>query len=181
MYYNPTPYFPYARLDTRPPVQTNAPKEQSPLMQKLMELPIECVNEIVGQLIQDPVLKEVSSDVLQNWSQYDVDKLIALEQRKSSVIILKRNTGDKFVLTITPETTVEQLKQDIKKVISEKEEPNMKGRKISWKYVWSCYCLMWKNVRLLENNKTLREYGLQDGDDITFAKYKPPKRKVPAS
>ncbi len=41
---------------------------------------------------------------------------------------------------------------------------------INWKYIWRNYCLMFDGLKLLEPNKSLRDYGIKNKSELTFCK-----------
>jgi len=143
------------------------------LMVALKELPTEKINQIALQMLYDPVLVDVKSEKIDELTDYDIDKIIAIETGNAVQIFLKKQTGERIAFTITPDTTLDLFRKDVKKVISSIEEKKMGSRRISWTYVWKNYCLMYENTRLLTPEFSLmNHYGVKPGSELTFAKYK---------
>jgi len=134
----------------------------------LAKLSPEQTKEIHKILLQDPLLKDVPPSA----DSETISRYIGHESGRAVAIYLVKFTGERIPFFITPETTLRTLKKDIKAVISAKEEKNMGNRKISWKYVWKNYCLMFGNLRLLDDNKRLYEWGIRANDELTFGKYR---------
>jgi len=119
------------------------------LFARLKELPANKIDQIGLELLKDPVLRDIKQADLDEFTEYDIDKLIAKHNERAFEIFLVKATGEKMKFIITPETTLDQLKKDVKKEISLVEEKTMVSRKINWKHVWKNYCLMYNNTRLL--------------------------------
>jgi len=95
-----------------------------------------------------------------------------LEKGETFTVHIRKATGEVVDAVVTPQTTLKELKGELKAIYSDIEGPAMGYRKISWKYVWKNYCLGWNNSKLLDNDKKLTDYGLSDGDVLDYVRYK---------
>lgn len=120
-------------------------------------------------LLQDALL----ADVPPNASLEDIEALLARELGTGLNVVLVRMDGERIPLTLAPAATVRDLKQLIKRVMSTRleKETVMGKRKISWKGVWTDFCLMHNGQRLLEDGARLCDVGVATNSDIVFARF----------
>lgn len=175
-------------------------KKENQLIKQLKELGPEYVDHIARIILNDPILKDISFEDFEKLTERDIDKIISEEKGEIFTIYIKRIHGDIFrnfliliffmknsyiyifiAIQVTPSTRICDLKKDIQKIISIKEEKYLGNRNISWKYIWKNYCLFINInghiIKLLDNNKKLTDYNLKNGDQISFLKYKQQKLK----
>lgn len=73
--------------------------------------------------------------------------------------------------------TVNHLKLAIRDSI-EKQLPNGKNQRISWKYIWKKYCLECEDgVKLLDNRNFLKDFTIRDGSLLKMV-VQPIKRRI---
>jgi len=150
-------------------LSNNRKTEEIRLMRLLKEFSREDVDEIAKILLKDPLLHDIGFSMFDELSEIQVSKLISAEKGESCTVYFQRPFGETLPFIITKETTVKQLKKEIAATISSQVETksSLGNRKISWKFVWKNYCLMWKNVRLLEDEKRLSQYGIGEVSPFT--------------
>lgn len=54
---------------------------------------------------------------------------------------------------------------------------NIAPQVINWKYIWKNYCLSFNDEKLLDNNKSLRDYGIKNKSELNFLKLNFRKQK----
>ena len=104
---------------------------------------------------------------------HDIEALLARELGTGLNVVLVRMDGERIPLTLAPTATVRDLKQLIKRVMSARleKEAVMGKRKVSWKSVWTDFCLMHNGQRLLEDGARLCDVGVATDSDIAFARF----------
>ncbi|XP_019261512.1 PREDICTED: uncharacterized protein LOC109239402 isoform X6 [Nicotiana attenuata] len=109
-------------------------------------------------LLDDPVL----SDVPKKPTLMDVDTLISLELGSAMRISILKLDGSCFDVTVMNSATVKDLKQAVRKRIDDSEQSKMGHRHISWRHVWSNFCLLFHNEKLLDDTAKLQDYGIRN-------------------
>ncbi|CAG8443006.1 4694_t:CDS:2 [Ambispora gerdemannii] len=134
-------------------------------------------------------------ELLERVSVEQVDTLIALEQGTAFEIRVERGGLDPLVLIVKQNSTIKDLKNLIKARVERDEEEkrdksnvkranndsgdgvirNMRQRKrrnkkISWKYIWKTYCLMFEGHRLLDENARLQELNIRSRSVLKFSR-----------
>ncbi|XP_075084592.1 uncharacterized protein LOC107817456 isoform X4 [Nicotiana tabacum] len=115
-------------------------------------------------LLNDPVL----SDVPKKPTLMDVDTLISLELGSAMRISILKLDGSCFVMN---SATVKDLKQAVRKRIDDSEQSKMGHRHISWRHVWSNFCLLFHNEKLLDDTAKLQDYGIRNNAQVQFIPY----------
>ncbi|XP_019261508.1 PREDICTED: uncharacterized protein LOC109239402 isoform X2 [Nicotiana attenuata] len=118
-------------------------------------------------LLDDPVL----SDVPKKPTLMDVDTLISLELGSAMRISILKLDGSCFDVTVMNSATVKDLKQAVRKRIDDSEQSKMGHRHISWRHVWSNFCLLFHNEKLLDDTAKLQDYGIRNNAQVQFIPY----------
>ncbi|XP_055829519.1 uncharacterized protein LOC129898838 isoform X2 [Solanum dulcamara] len=115
-------------------------------------------------LLNDPVL----ADIPKEPTLTDVDTLISLELGSAMRISILKLDGSSFVMN---SATVKDLKQAVRKRIDYTEQSKMGHRHISWRHVWSNFCLLFHNEKLLDDTAKLQDYGIRNNAQVQFIPY----------
>ncbi|XP_006353250.1 U11/U12 small nuclear ribonucleoprotein 25 kDa protein isoform X1 [Solanum tuberosum] len=118
-------------------------------------------------LLNDPVL----ADIPKNPTLTDVDTLISLELGSAMRISVLKLDGSSFDVTVMNSATVKDLKQAVRKRIDDTEQSKMGHRHISWRHVWSNFCLLFHNEKLLDDTAKLQDYGIRNNAQVQFIPY----------
>ncbi|XP_070001749.1 U11/U12 small nuclear ribonucleoprotein 25 kDa protein isoform X3 [Nicotiana sylvestris] len=118
-------------------------------------------------LLNDPVL----SDVPKKPTLMDVDTLISLELGSAMRISILKLDGSCFDVTVMNSATVKDLKQAVRQRIDDNEQSKMGHRHISWRHVWSNFCLLFHNEKLLDDTAKLQDYGIRNNAQVQFIPY----------
>ncbi|XP_059307520.1 U11/U12 small nuclear ribonucleoprotein 25 kDa protein isoform X2 [Lycium ferocissimum] len=118
-------------------------------------------------LLNDPVL----ADVPKKPTLTDVDTLISLELGSAMRISILKLDGSSFDVTVMNSATVKDLKQAVRKRIDDTEQSKMGHRHISWRHVWSNFCLLFHNEKLLDDTAKLQDYGIRNNAQVQFIPY----------
>ncbi|GFP98245.1 U11/U12 small nuclear ribonucleoprotein 25 kDa protein [Phtheirospermum japonicum] len=121
----------------------------------------------LAALLSDPIL----ADVPNKPSLSDVDVLINLELGSAMRVTVLKLDGTSFEVKVMNLATVKDLKLAIKKKVNDIEESSMGHRHISWKQVWSNFCLSCHNEKLLDDNASLQDYGVRNNSQVQFFPY----------
>ncbi|KAM3283079.1 U11/U12 small nuclear ribonucleoprotein 25 kDa protein isoform X1 [Capsicum chacoense] len=118
-------------------------------------------------LLNDPVL----ADVPRKPTLTDVDTLISLELGSAMRISILKLDGSSFDVTVMNSATVKDLKQAVRKRTDDTEQSQMGHRHISWRHVWSNFCLLFHNEKLLDDTAKLQDYGIRNNAQVQFIPY----------
>ena len=124
---------------------------------------------VLETLLSDPLLQDIPLDV----TPKELKAKINLEKGKAFVVNLLRdseNVTETLPIIVNNKTTVSELKKDIQKVIGRKIIQEGGTACLSWKYFWKTYWLVFKNEKLKDDRKSLKDYGMKDQSEITFIK-----------
>ena len=124
---------------------------------------------VLETLLSDPLLQDIPVDV----TPKELKAKINLEKGKEFVVNLLRdseNGTETLPIIVNNKTTVSELKKDIQKVIGRKIIQEGGTACLSWKYFWKTYWLVFKNEKLKDDRKSLKDYGMKDQSEITFIK-----------
>jgi U11/U12 small nuclear ribonucleoprotein SNRNP25 len=125
----------------------------------------------LDQALDDPVLK----DVPQSPTVADIDKLIAVEMGSAMKLTVQKLDGTSIEVAVLNSADVRDLKRAIEKVVNEKTAEEMGQRSISWSHVWGNFALAFKGQRFLDDDASLRNFGLRHNDTIEFVHHIPSK------
>lgn len=118
----------------------------------------------LSALLDDPIL----ADVPRTPSLSEVDTLISLELGSAMRIAILKLDGSSLDVVVMNTATVKDLKESIKTKISATEQSKMGHRHISWRHVWSNFCLSHHNVKLLDDKVALQDYGVRNNYQVHF-------------
>ncbi|XP_015056940.1 U11/U12 small nuclear ribonucleoprotein 25 kDa protein isoform X1 [Solanum pennellii] len=141
--------------------ETNVSLEYSSDMKKAR------LHSTLVALLNDPVL----ADIPKNPTLTDVDTLISLELGSAMRISVLKLDGSSFDVTVMNSATVKDLKQAVRKRIDDTEQSKMGHRHISWRHVWSNFCLLFHNEKLLDDTAKLQDYSIRNNAQVQFVPY----------
>ncbi|XP_020517336.1 U11/U12 small nuclear ribonucleoprotein 25 kDa protein isoform X1 [Amborella trichopoda] len=116
------------------------------------------LQSMLNALLDDPILRDVPKDPTLN----DVDTLISLEMGSAMKIIVVKMDNTSFDVAVMNTATLKDLKLAIVKKTNEMEQGQMGHRHISWRHVWSNFCLSHHNEKLLDDNSILHDFGVRN-------------------
>ncbi|CAJ0756039.1 6067_t:CDS:2 [Entrophospora sp. SA101] len=136
---------------------------------------------ILQELFKDPLLSDLTkTNTPESLTIEEVDTLIALELGTAFEIIIERGLIESLVLVVRQNATVHDIKKLIsikveRELESQKKAPNSydklkknknsnqkrDNRKISWKYIWKSYCLIFEGKLLLDDKVHIQELGIR--------------------
>ncbi|XAR73287.1 hypothetical protein NMG60_11007205 [Bertholletia excelsa] len=125
------------------------------------------LSSTLAALLDDPIL----ADVPKKPTLSDVDTLISLELGSAMRISVLKLDGSCIEVVVKNSATVKDLKLTIKNKVNEMEQSKMGHRHISWKHVWTNFCLSYHNEKLLDDNSTLQDYGIRNNSQVQFVPY----------
>ncbi|RGB44020.1 hypothetical protein C1646_661085 [Rhizophagus diaphanus] len=101
-----------------------------------------------------------------------VDTLIALEMGTAFEITILRSGLETLKMVVRQNATVSDIKNLIVlQVTRALKEKGRRNKKISWKYIWKTYCLMFEGQKLLEDKARIQEIGIRSGSVLRFSRY----------
>ncbi|KAF8094231.1 hypothetical protein N665_0367s0017 [Sinapis alba] len=124
----------------------------------------EKLKSLLSQLLADPIL----SDVPKNPTLSDVVTLVSLEKGSAMRLSIVKLDGSSLDVAVMNSATLKDLKLLIKKKVNEMEQANMGHRHISWKHVWSSFCLSCDNEKLLDDDAVLQDVGVRNNSQVYF-------------
>ncbi|KAF6135629.1 hypothetical protein GIB67_028200 [Kingdonia uniflora] len=116
----------------------------------------------LAALLEDPVL----TDVPKKPTLADVDTLISLELGSAMRITVAKMDDTFFEVAVLNSATVKDLKLAIKKKTNELEQSKMGHRHISWRHVWSNFCLSHHNNKLIDDSAMLQDFGIRTNSQV---------------
>ncbi|OMO87316.1 U11/U12 small nuclear ribonucleoprotein 25 kDa protein-like protein [Corchorus capsularis] len=125
------------------------------------------LHSTLAALLDDPIL----ADVPRKPTLSDVDTLISLEMGSAMRISILKLDGTSFDVAVMNSATVKDLKLAIKKKVTELEQSKMGHRHISWRHVWSNFCLAHHNEKLLDDQAALQDFGVRNNSQVQFLPY----------
>ncbi|KAF3446848.1 hypothetical protein FNV43_RR12028 [Rhamnella rubrinervis] len=121
----------------------------------------------LAALLDDPI----HSDVPKNPTLSDVDTLFSLELGSAMRISVLKLDGTSLDVAVMNSATVKDLKLAIKKKVNDVEQSKMGHRHISWKHVWSNFCLSYHNEKLIDDAAQLHNFGIRNNSMVHFEPY----------
>jgi len=101
-----------------------------------------------------------------------VDTLIALELGTAFEITILRCGLEPLKMVVRQNATIADIKNLIVlQVTRALKEKGRRNKKISWKYIWKTYCLMFEGQKLLEDKARIQEIGIRSGSVLRFSRY----------
>ncbi|KAL1199356.1 U11/U12 small nuclear ribonucleoprotein 25 kDa protein [Cardamine amara subsp. amara] len=89
-------------------------------------------------------------------------------QGRITISVVKLN-GSLFDVEIAKDCSVAELKRAVEEVFTISPQEGL-GR-ISWSHVWGHFCLCYRDQRLVNDKTSIRNLGLNDGDQLHFVRY----------
>jgi len=125
------------------------------------------LQSLLSTLLDDPVLKYVPK----NPSVADVDTLISLELGSAMKLFVVRMDNTMIDVAVPNSATVKDLKSAVVKKVNAKEQSQMGHRHISWRHVWSNFCLCYTNQKLIDDKGMLQDFGIRNNSQIHFVRH----------
>ncbi|KAL0699312.1 hypothetical protein Bca4012_055434 [Brassica carinata] len=122
----------------------------------------EKLSSLLSQLLADPIL----ADVPRRPTLSDVVTLVSLEKGSAMRLSIIKLDGSSLDVAVMNSATLKDLKLLIKKKVNEMEQANMGHRHISWKHVWSNFCLSCNNDKLLDDDAVLQDVGVRNNSQV---------------
>ncbi|KAF3787690.1 U11/U12 small nuclear ribonucleoprotein [Nymphaea thermarum] len=122
------------------------------------------LQSILSALLDDPIL----SDVPKKPTLADVDTLINLEMGSAMKVSILRMDGSTFEVAVLNSATVKDLKLAIAKKTNEMQQAQMGHRHISWRHVWTNFCLSYRNEKLINDGSLLQDFGIRNNCQVNF-------------
>ncbi|XP_054276925.1 U11/U12 small nuclear ribonucleoprotein 25 kDa protein-like [Macrosteles quadrilineatus] len=130
----------------------------------LIEITKTTLNEV---LERDSLLSDLPRDV----TLEEVNAQIALEHGQSMTVYVDRADGEELPVVVKhKDATVLDLKRAIQRHLMWRMDRLQKKVKISWKYIWKTYHLVYDSERLVKDEKLLSEIGIRNKSRVTFVK-----------
>ncbi|CAA7050980.1 unnamed protein product [Microthlaspi erraticum] len=129
-----------------------------------VEMKREKLKSILSHLLADPIL----ADVPRNPTLLDVVTLVSLEKGSAMRLSVVKLDGSSLDVAVMNSATLKDLKLLIKKKVNEMEQSNMGHRHISWKHVWSNFCLSCNNEKLIDDDAVLQDVGIRNNSQVAF-------------
>ncbi|XP_053211572.1 U11/U12 small nuclear ribonucleoprotein 25 kDa protein-like [Panonychus citri] len=128
---------------------------------------LEKIEQQIEKLTQiDPVLKRLPSDV----SLKELEDIVGLHEGRCWKIIVERYDGQEIELITDKESTISALKKSLQFYFTKHlKRSNVKLQtKISWKCFWKRYDLCLNGLRLLDNSRTIKDFGIVNNSKLHF-------------
>ncbi|XP_066581320.1 U11/U12 small nuclear ribonucleoprotein 25 kDa protein [Prorops nasuta] len=117
----------------------------------------------------DPIFKGLPNDI----TIEEIKAQVAVARGQAITLYLQRENLSKISIVVpSSNITVWALKKTVKRdtnLLLKREEQK---KKISWKHIWDKYDLSFKNVRLSDNTKTIKTYGVVNKSVLQYVKKK---------
>lgn len=128
---------------------------------------VDILEATLSELIQnDPLLSNLPAQV----TLEEVNSQIALEYGQAMTVYVNKANGDKMPIVIEQKATVLDLKKAIERYVMLKQMREDGTRNVSWRYTWRTYWLYFDGLKLSEDNKELRDYGIRNRAELIFLK-----------
>ncbi|CEG82444.1 hypothetical protein RMATCC62417_16514 [Rhizopus microsporus] len=124
------------------------------------------LKEKINQLLNDELLSDVSPSL----SEKEIDSLIAVEKGQAFRIRVEREPLRPINLIVGQSYSVKDIKKLIQVTVErmEKEEKTGRKRRISWKFIWRTYCLIFDGTKLLDDNAIVSQLGIKQHSVLKF-------------
>ncbi|RCH94056.1 hypothetical protein CU097_013121 [Rhizopus azygosporus] len=129
---------------------------------------VEELKEKINQLLNDELLSDVSPSL----SEKEIDSLIAVEKGQAFRIRVEREPLRPINLIVGQSYSVKDIKKLIQVTVErmEKEEKTGRKRRISWKFIWRAYCLVFDGTKLLDDNVIVSQLGIKQHSVLKFTR-----------
>ncbi|XP_067943151.1 U11/U12 small nuclear ribonucleoprotein 25 kDa protein-like [Watersipora subatra] len=116
---------------------------------------------------EDPVLSDIPGDA----TLAEVNSQIAVEHGQSIRLYLDRYPLETVKLAVVNNSSIQLLKQTIKQQVSRHmERQGVHTQHLSWKYFWRKHWLTHNGVKLMDDKKTIKQYGIKNRDSLQLCK-----------
>ncbi|XP_075686183.1 U11/U12 small nuclear ribonucleoprotein 25 kDa protein isoform X2 [Rhinoderma darwinii] len=126
---------------------------------------VDIFQEGLAMLVQDPLLCDLPIQV----TLEEINSQIALEFGQAMTVRVCKADGE-VMLVVIQNATVLDLKRAIQRYVQLKHQREGGIQHFSWKYVWKTYQLSFSGEKLENEEKSLREYGIKNRDEVVFVK-----------
>ncbi|XP_056390931.1 U11/U12 small nuclear ribonucleoprotein 25 kDa protein [Hyla sarda] len=127
---------------------------------------VDIFQEGLAMLVQDPLLCDLPIQV----TLEEINSQIALEFGQAMTVRVCKADGEVMPVVVVQNATVMDLKRAIQRYIQLKHQREGGIQYISWRYVWKTYQLSFSGEKLDNDEKSLREYGIKNRDEVVFVK-----------
>ncbi|KAM3916591.1 U11/U12 small nuclear ribonucleoprotein 25 kDa protein isoform 1-T3 [Leptodactylus fuscus] len=127
---------------------------------------IDIFQEGLAMLVQDPLLCDLPIQV----TLEEINSQIALEFGQAMTVRVCKADGEVMPVVVVQNATVLDLKRAIQRYVQLKHQREGGIQHISWKYVWKTYQLSFSGEKLENDEKSLRDYGIKNRDEVVFVK-----------
>jgi U11/U12 small nuclear ribonucleoprotein SNRNP25 len=130
---------------------------------------IDLIDENIRSLIRnDPLFNELPIDI----TTHELENIISQQFGRSFVVFVNKQNNSCIRVIVDIESNVQQLKKSIQKQFSiqYKREKNKFKTRINWRYVWKTYCLVFDNQKLDNDFIKIKDLGISNNSQISFAK-----------
>ncbi|XP_077131411.1 U11/U12 small nuclear ribonucleoprotein 25 kDa protein [Ranitomeya variabilis] len=127
---------------------------------------VDLFQEGLAMLVQDPLLCDLPIQV----TLEEINSQIALEFGQAMTVRVCKGDGEVMPVVVIQNATVLDLKRGIQRYVQLKHQREGGIQHISWKYVWKTYQLSFSGEKLDNDEKSLREYGIKNRDEVVFIK-----------
>ncbi|KAG8558467.1 hypothetical protein GDO81_017007 [Engystomops pustulosus] len=127
---------------------------------------IDIFQEGLAMLVQDPLLCDLPIQV----TLEEINSQIALEFGQAMTVRVCKADMEVMPVVVVQNATVLDLKRAIQRYVQLKHQREGGIQHISWKYVWKTYQLSFSGEKLENDEKSLREYGIKNRDEVVFVK-----------
>ncbi|XP_077304933.1 U11/U12 small nuclear ribonucleoprotein 25 kDa protein [Lithobates pipiens] len=127
---------------------------------------VDVFQEGLAMMVQDPLLCDLPIQV----TLEEINSQIALEFGQAMTVNVCKADKDIMPIVVVQNATVLDLKRAIQRYIQLKHQREGGIQHVSWKYVWRTYYLAFGGEKLDQDEKSLREYGIKNRDEVCFVK-----------
>ncbi|XP_068102924.1 U11/U12 small nuclear ribonucleoprotein 25 kDa protein [Hyperolius riggenbachi] len=127
---------------------------------------VDIFQEGLAMLVQDPLLCDLPIQV----TLEEINSQIALEFGQAMTVKVCKADQEVMPVVVVHNATVLDLKRAIQRYIQLKHQREGGIQYLSWKYVWRTYQLSFAGEKLDHDDKSLREYGIKNRDEVVFVK-----------
>ncbi|XP_066545841.1 U11/U12 small nuclear ribonucleoprotein 25 kDa protein [Amia ocellicauda] len=127
---------------------------------------LDIFEEGLARIVQDPLLCDLPIQV----TLEEVNSQVALEYGQAMTIRVCKADGEVMPIVVVQNATVMDLKKAIRRFMELKQQREGGIKYISWRYVWRTFTLVFEGEKLVDDKKKLKDYGIRNRDEVTFAK-----------
>ncbi|XP_018426798.1 PREDICTED: U11/U12 small nuclear ribonucleoprotein 25 kDa protein [Nanorana parkeri] len=127
---------------------------------------VDIFQEGLAMMVQDPLLCDLPIQV----TLEEINSQIALEFGQAMTVNVCKADKDIMPVVVVQNATVLDLKKAIQRYIQLKHQREGGIQHVSWTYVWRTYQLSFAGEKLDHDEKSLRECGIKNRDEVCFVK-----------